>query len=232
MTSYASFRKCDFQVHSCRDPNWQGARPFGLGEILPDGKNATEADVEVARNAWAKALVDTCRARELRAIALTDHHEMVMVKYVIDEVKRRVDTGDDPDLWVFPGMELTLQGGCQCIILFDCDLEPQWWIQAKGNLGISHAGIEHLAAKSAPVTQLGYPYVEICSKLDPIPQLCGRYIVLPNVSEGGQYTVVTNGEHKNFREMPYVGGYLDSRIPRLYRSAGCAPRDHRHDGRR
>ena len=27
--------------------------------------------------------------------------------------------------------------------------------------------------------------------------------------EGGKHTVVTNGEHKNFREMPYVGGYLD-----------------------
>jgi chromosome segregation protein len=39
--------------------------------------------------------------------------------------------------------------------------------------------------------------------------LKGRYIVLPNVSDGGQHTVVTNGEHKNFREMSFVGGYLD-----------------------
>jgi chromosome segregation protein len=209
MTSLASFWKCDVQVHSCRDPNWQGHRPIGLGEDLPSGKKATEADVEAARSAWAKAFVDHCKARGLRAVAFTDHHEMVMVKYVIEEVKRRLDAGDNPDLWVFPGMELTLQGGCQCLILFDCDLAHQWWIQAKGNLGINHAAIDQYAAKGAPVTQLGYPYIEVCSKLDPIPQLCGRYIVLPNVSEGGQYTVVTNGEHKNFREMPYVGGYLD-----------------------
>ncbi|MBV8848208.1 MAG: AAA family ATPase, partial [Methylobacteriaceae bacterium] len=132
-----------------------------------------------------------------------------MVKYAIDEVKRRISTDDDPDLWIFPGMELTLQGGCQCIILFDCDLEPRWWIQAKGNLGINHAGIDYQGSKGAPVAQLSYPYVEIPSKLDPIPQLKGRYIVLPNVSDGGQHTVATSGEHKNFREMTYVGGYLD-----------------------
>ncbi len=106
-------------------------------------------------------------------------------------------------------MELTLQGGCQCIILFDCDLEPDWWIQAKGNLGINHVGIAQYASKGAAVTQLGYPYVDIPSKLDPIPELKGRYIVLPNVSDGGQHTVVTNGEHKNFREMTFIGGYLD-----------------------
>jgi chromosome segregation protein len=209
MSNFASFRKCDFQVHSCRDPNWQGQRPIGLGDPMPDGKTATEADVEAARRAWAEVLVDTCIARGIRALALTDHHEMVMAKYAIEEVKQRVAAGNDPDLWIFPGMELTLQGGCQCIVLFDCDLEPQWWIQAKGNLGINHAGIDMHASKGASVTQLGYPYVDIWTKLDPIPQLCGRYIVLPNVSEGGQYSVVTNAEHKNFREMPYVGGYLD-----------------------
>jgi type III restriction enzyme len=134
---------------------------------------------------------------------------MVMVKYVIDDVKQRIAAGADPDLWIFPGMELTMQGGCQCIILFDCELEQQWWIQAQGNLGINHAAIDVTVSKGASVTQLPYPYVEIPLKLDPIPQLKGRYIVLPNVSEGGQHTVVTNGEHKNFREMSYVGGYLD-----------------------
>lgn len=122
MSSFASFRKCDFQIHSCRDPNLQGKRPIGLGDTMPDGKTATKADVEAARQAWAKALLDICKARGIRALALTDHHEMVMVKYAIEEVNQRTAAGNDPDLWIFPGMELTLQGGCQCIILFDCDL--------------------------------------------------------------------------------------------------------------
>jgi chromosome segregation protein len=168
MPSFSSFRKCDLQIHSCRDPNWQGARALGINEST-QGSAATIADVELAREQWAKRLVDACVAGDLKVIALTDHHEMVMVKYAIAEVKRRVSIGSDPDVWIFPGMELTLQGGCQCIILFDCDLEPQWWIQAKGNLGINHASIVEHASRGAPVTQLSYPYVDIPAKLDPIP---------------------------------------------------------------
>ncbi|WP_376707605.1 TrlF family AAA-like ATPase [Bradyrhizobium glycinis] len=209
MASFASFRKCDFQIHSCRDPNWEGQRPLGVGDAKPGGAKASAVDVEASRKAWAKSLVDKCVAKKLRAIALTDHHEMVMVRYVLEEVQTRRSAGADPDLWVFPGMELTLQGGCQCLILFDAELEPRWWVQAKGTLGINHAAIDEHTAKGASVTQLSYPYVEIASRLDAIKGLKGRYIVLPNVSGGGQYTVVTEGEHKNFREMPYVGGYLD-----------------------
>src|SRR4029077_20650435 len=42
-----------------------------------------------------------------------------------------------------------------------------------------------------------------------IEGLRGRYIVLPNVSQGGNHTVLTDGAHADFRRMPYVGGYLD-----------------------
>lgn len=52
MSGFASFRKCDLQIHSCRDPYWQGPRPVGLGDLLPSGKKAVEADVEAARQAW------------------------------------------------------------------------------------------------------------------------------------------------------------------------------------
>lgn len=175
MSTFASFRKCDFQIHSCRDPNWQGLRAIGTGDKLPDGRVAAETDIDQARRSWAESLIDACKARNLRAVAITDHHEMVMVKSAIDEVRRRVGAGDDPDLWIFPGMELTLQGGCQCIILFDCDLEPQWWTQAQGSLGINHAGIEQNAARGAAVTQLQYPYTDITSKLDPISRQKPRH---------------------------------------------------------
>jgi type III restriction enzyme len=79
--SFAYWRKCDFQVHTPRDPNWQGARPIGIGEDL-DGTPATSADVDADRQRWADDFVDQCARRGLEAIALTDHHEMVMVPYV------------------------------------------------------------------------------------------------------------------------------------------------------
>jgi chromosome segregation protein len=77
---FAHWRKCDFQVHTPRDPNWTGARPIGQGEEIPgtDAK-ATAQDVDDARAAWAKDFVDQCVVRGLEAVALTDHHEMIMV---------------------------------------------------------------------------------------------------------------------------------------------------------
>lgn len=158
-----------------------------------------------ARRQWASQFVDACLAKGIEVVAITDHHEMVIIADVLEEVRNR-----KCDLWVIPGMELTLQGGCQCLILFDQDLPETWWLQAQGCLGINHAALDKMASRGAAVTQLPYSYIEIPKRLDPISELRGRYIVLPNVSEGGRFTVVTNGEHKNFREMPYVGGYVDA----------------------
>jgi chromosome segregation protein len=207
LAPYASFRKCDFQIHSPRDPNWQGPRPPGLGDSL-NGKAASADDVYEARKAWAKDFVDACVKKELRAVAITDHHDMVMAKYVLEEIAQRNANGTDPDLWIFPGMELTLQDGVQCLVLFDAELPQALWQQAQGALGIDIA-TDFLSATTGPVQQLDFPYDEIASRLD-VEKLRGRYIVLPNVSQGGQYTVVSQAKHKRFREMPYVGGYLDA----------------------
>jgi type III restriction enzyme len=176
---------------------------------LLDGSPATADDVYKARAAWAKDFVDACVKKELRAIAITDHHDVAMVKYVIEEIDRRILNGPDPDLWIFPGMELTLQDGVQCLVIFDADLPQPLWQQAQGALGIDIA-TDFLGATAGPVQQLGFPYDEIASRLDPVEKLRGRYIVLPNVSQGGHYTVVSQAKHKRFREMPYVGGYLDA----------------------
>jgi len=208
LAPYASFRKCDFQTHSPRDPNWQGPRPPGLGDPL-NGNAASADDVYKAREAWAKDFVDACVKKELRAVAITDHHDMVMAKYVLEEIAQRISSGVDSDLWIFPGMELTLQDGVQCLVLFDAELPQALWKQAQGVLGIDIA-TDFLSATAGPVQQLDFPYDGIASRLDSVEKLRGRYIVLPNVSQGGQYTVVSHAKHKRFREMPYVGGYLDA----------------------
>jgi chromosome segregation protein len=208
LAPYASFRKCDFQTHSPRDPNWQGPRPPGLGDSL-NGNVASADDVYAARMAWAKDFVDACVKKELRAVAITDHHDMVMVKYVLDEIAQRISNGADPDLWIFPGMELTLQDGMQCLVLFDSELPQALWQQAQAVLGIDISA-DFMSATTGPVQQLNFPYDEIASRLDPVEKLHGRYIVLPNVSQGGQYTVVSQAKYKRFREMPYIGGYLDA----------------------
>ncbi|MEZ5946906.1 MAG: AAA family ATPase [Hyphomonas sp.] len=208
---YAYWRKCDFQVHSCRDPNWTGDRPLGVGEVDSNTDTvATKADVDVRRAEWADTLVENCVKKGLEAFALTDHHETVMVPYVRAAIERRKASDPQFDLWFFPGMELTASGGCQCLILFDTDISDEWLTQAQGKLGIAHAAQDASSAKSQKVEQLKLSYPEIAGALDEVEKLRGRYIVLPNVSEGGKHTVLKDGHHALFLQMPYVGGYLDT----------------------
>lgn len=206
--SFAYWRKCDFQVHTPRDPNWQGFRPIGLGDDN-GGTPATVADVDAARQLWAEHFVEQCVRRGLEAIALTDHHEMVMVPYVQAAIIAQRERGPDFELWLFPGMELTCRNGSQCLIIFDADLADEWRREAQSRLGIIIASHNDKSRQGPPVTQLNYTYPEIAAALDAVPGLKGRFIVLPNVSEGGRFTVVTAGAHADFRAMPYVGGYLD-----------------------
>lgn len=208
--SFADWRKCDFQVHTPRDPNWTGDRPIGAGNIIKEtGAEATAADVDAARERWADDFIDQCVTRGLEAVALTDHHEMVMVSYVQRAIAERMKADPDFHLWLFPGMELTASGGKQCLIIFDADLTEDWRRQAQGKLGIAYADYDEKAARGPKVTQLAINYADIAKELNTLSGLCGRYIVLPNVSQGNSHTVLIDGAHADFRRMPYVGGYLD-----------------------
>ena len=107
-------------------------------------------------------------------------------------------------------MELTDKRGKQCIIIFDADLSGSWRKQAQAKLGIVFAGLDGKSSKAPRVTQLECSYPDIANTLDELEDLRGKYIVLPNVSQGNKHTVLTGGAHKDFLRMPYVGGYLDS----------------------
>lgn len=207
--SFAYWRKCDFQVHTPRDPNWQGQRPVGYGDMR-EGRPVTAEEVEAARMTWADDFVEQCHKRGLEAIALTDHHEMVMVPYVQASIAKRREADAAFDIWLFPGMELTCRGGAQCLIIFDADLSDEWQNAARAKLGIVLAALNEKARQAPAPTQLDCLYPDIAEKLDSVPQLKGRYIVLPNVSQGGRHTVLTDGAHADFKRMPFVGGYLDS----------------------
>ena len=207
---FASWRKCDFQIHTPRDPNWGGNRPIGIGEaVTENGTKATEAEVDAERRQWANEFVDQCVKEGLGAVALTDHHEMVMVPYVQQVIEERQNADPDFDLWLFPGMELSTKGGKQCLIIFDADLPADLRRQTQGMLGINISDSGDKAAKSSKVTQLAYGYPDIAEVLDKLEPLQRRYIILPNVSQGNSHTVLVDGAYSDFKRMPYIGGYLD-----------------------
>ena len=191
--NYAYWRKCDFQVHSPRDPGWDGSRPGDEAELAE----------------WAEEFVDQCFRRNLRAVALTDHHETVMVPYVKEAIRNREACDSKFDLWFFPGMEITVSGNKQCIIIFDADLSEGVLNNAQARLGIEGNVFQVTDAIARPVRPLNVTYPQIAGLLDELENLRGKYIILPNVSQGGKNTVLAHGLHNDFRNMTYVGGYLD-----------------------
>ena len=134
---------------------------------------------------------------------------MIMVPYVQRAIEARKKSDPSFDLWLFPAMELTVRGGKQCLIIFDANLSEGWRKQAQGKLAIVFADSDEKGAVAPTVAQLDCSYPEIAGLLDKLDGLRGKYIVLPNVSQGNSHTVLTDGAHADFRRMPYVGGYLD-----------------------
>src|ERR1700722_18174397 len=106
----AHFYRCDMQVHTPRDRNWNGS------------DRVTDAD----RRPYAGQLVQACRDRGFQGIAVTDHHDMAFAEYVRRAAREETDPQGKPlppeqRLIVFPGMELTLSVPCQALLIFDAD---------------------------------------------------------------------------------------------------------------
>lgn len=221
MDKGAHFYKCDFQVHSPRDINWTGAK-FGYSPDQIDGL-AEEAIEELNdnRKQFAKEYLDKARAAGLNAIAITDHHDVVFAKII-----RQVATAENaafmqqgqPEkcVTVFPGIELSLVSpNCQCLVIFDADFPDAHLDSALGILGLiaSHQYDKNTAPTvkipMAHINDLGHLH----KKLDEVPYFIGRYIVLPNLNFGGQFTLLRQGAHDHYKKMPCVGGYVDKAMP-------------------
>lgn len=104
--SGAQFRKSDFQIHSPRDAGWAGAKPED-GIATPDATS-----IEKARLEYCEKFLKKCVQENLKAIAITDHHEGVY-PYLMMKAKKSIEAAGAPlDLWIFPGMELTCKDSC------------------------------------------------------------------------------------------------------------------------
>jgi type III restriction enzyme len=141
MDNGAHFHKCDFQVHTPRDINWQGKR----------------AVTEDERHLYAVEFVQVCREKGVAAVAITDHHDIALFKYIRAAAASETDDSGKPvglaeRLVVFPGMELTLGIPCQALLLFDADLAVEFLPLAMTALGITPA--DAAADRHAPVHKL------------------------------------------------------------------------------
>lgn len=203
----AEFRKADFQIHSPRDDNWDGARPE---DGLP--KDTTIEDVQRARDTYCRTFIMKCLAEGLRAIAITDHHEGIYCYRIIAEKTKIEEENGAIDLWIFPGMELTCKDSCQALIIFDANLPVALFEKARAKLGLT-ADTKPENAKGIKVELLDFNIADLQGLLDADLELHDRFIIFPNVKPGGHKTVLREGFHKRFKDLPYVGGYMDQCYP-------------------
>ena len=80
MDSGGHFHKCDFQVHTPRDMNWEGA-----GAVTDE-----------ERRQYAQELIAACRARSINALAITDHHDVALFKYIREAALSETDALGKP----------------------------------------------------------------------------------------------------------------------------------------
>lgn len=200
----AHFFRCDLQVHTPRDRNWTGV--------------ASVTDEE--RLTYARTLVQACRDRGLQGIGITDHHDMVFVKYVRQAAAEETDAGGKPlpksqQLLVFPGMELTLGVPCQALLLFDAELPEDLFALATTALTLTpSAPTEAKTAQTERIHKIE-SLKQLKEDLDKHTYLRDRYIVFPNVTNEGQFSLLRKGLAGKYADMPCVGGYVDGDIAHL-----------------
>lgn len=205
----AEFRKADLQIHSPRDTGWEGQRPE---DALPGNPHPTVQQILEAREAYCKSFINKCVSEGLRAVAITDHHEGVYAYVAIQTKAKMEEEQGQIDLWIFPGMELTCKDSCQALILFDADLPQVLFEKARSKLGLpADCGINN--AQGIQVKLLSQNIEEVQPLLETDDELRHRFIVLPHVKPAGHKTVLRKGFHKRFKDMPYVGGYMDRCYP-------------------
>jgi len=208
MDNGAHFYKCDFQAHTPRDINWDGA-----GAVTDD-----------ERRQYAKEFVADCRAKSINAVGITDHHDVAFFRFIREAALQETDANGQAlspaeRLVVFPGMELTLGIPCQAIVLFDADFPVEFLPQALPVLGITAA--DESAEKHAQVQKLDImSLTDLYEALDKLELLRGKFIAFPHVSDGGHKTLLRQGFEKHYISMPCVGGYVDGALPAEPKSAG------------
>lgn len=162
----------------------------------------------------------TCREKGLEAVAITDHHDLCMVKYIRAAAAAETDDlgnplPDEDRLVVFPGVELTLGVPCQALLILDADYPEDRFDGVLEALAIRIVDDSH--DKLPPVSGIEHinSFKDLYDHLDQRDYIRGRYIILPNVTDSGHKTLLRTGLHGKYKEMPCVGGYLDGSIDKL-----------------
>jgi chromosome segregation protein len=217
MDKGAHFHRCDFQVHTPRDLNWKGSLPKADADRQDYQWSGGIPVSDSERKAYAITFIAACRAKALQAVAITDHHDLGFFPWLLQASKDELLPDGTPvsehdRIKVFPGMELTLAVPCQALLILDESFPQEWFDAVATSLGLQCTSPEE--AKHGSIQRRDHltTLQKVIDVLEVQPQLKGRYLLLPNVDDGGEFTIMRKGFSGEYRAMPCVGGYLDHTI--------------------
>lgn len=188
------WHKTDFQCHTPRDRNWAGPTN------LPGTTDAEHA----ARVAWAKAFIAECVSRKLTAIAITDHHDIALAPLLQAE-----GLASDPQVIVYPGLEITLADNAQCLALFDPAADVELPKKLLAMLpGIMPAQREE--AKTCAIDPTTWTVKQLFDGVANEPLLRDACIIFPHFGDGDAHkTLNEDGHHTRFAELDCFGVYVE-----------------------
>jgi type III restriction enzyme len=203
MDKGARYYKCDFQVHTPRDLQFSG--------------QAYVSDSD--RIAYSERFIKACREKRIDAVAITDHHDLCFYNYINDASNNEKDSHGHPipehkQIVVFPGLELTLDVPCQALLIFDADLviDDETRIKIYTALGIS-GYTSKAEPKTGPTNRLAFKSInDVYDALNGVKELRGRFIVFPNIKDGGSDSIFRENFYNEYAKGIFVGGYLDREL--------------------
>lgn len=186
--------KVDFQCHTPRDRAWRGSPP------LPGGTPELEAD----RVAWAEGFVAAAVARGLDGIAVTDHHDVAFLPYVIEASRRSA-----APLVVFPGVEITCSDAVQCLALLDPASPRETWHRLVNKLnGVRQAHADE--SWGCEVLSCGHTIADVLALVSEDPVLRRDAIVVPHFgNEAAHKSLNRPGFSARFKELPCDAVYIE-----------------------
>jgi len=202
----AVWRKTDMQVHTPRDAQWNGTSFDGTSEPGRAG-----------RHAWARDLIRAAIQKGINCIAVTDHHDVAFVPFIKQSLSELQATGEADGFWLFPGMEVTCNDNSQCILLFDVDVGHIELDRLYGGLLKNVIKVDEALAKMPQNSLCGHNIDVFWSAVTGDPVLGPRLILLPHGGDPGSShkTIMQDGHHSRFRELPCDGVYIEKPIASL-----------------
>jgi type III restriction enzyme len=128
----------------------------------------------------------------------------MFVKYVRNQarVERDVDGNEVPpekQIVVFPGIEVTLNVPCQALVIFDADFPDDLFSLVLTALASTPS--KPSDPKTTETKRLDHVTTleKLREELDKHDYLKNKYIILPNVSDGGEHTLLRTAMHQSIR---------------------------------